>query len=278
MKFRPILITTLVSLVCLIYHFFFLKTPVEDHKKNHGYQWEQYDPSLFYKFQKVNDIIAAANERFKPADRIKIEYFHFIAQLIRQRFYHGYSYYSMADNPLAFIAGKVHPHLSAIVMPEDIMKHPMAACSQQSMVLMEIFKRCDVDYRKVGFAHHYAVEAKIDGEWRYFDTNIEPKIQDNSQSLETLISSGRFDSGYKATQLGVNAIYQLKTTHSYGKIDATPAPRAAMFHKLCYLLVSKYFLTPALLVVVLLITPLNIFSLRRLRKVSSFGKRQVAKN
>jgi len=277
MKFRLVLLTTLISLCVLSITSSFLKAPAEDYKKNHGYQWEQYDPSLFFQFQQVNDVIAAANERFKPAERRKVDYFNFVAQLIRQRFYHGYSYYSMTDNPLAFIAGKVHPHLSAIVMPEDIMKHPMAACSQQAMVLMEIFKRSHIDYRKVGFANHYAVEARIDGQWRYFDTNIEPKIQDNSESLETLISSGRFDSGYKATKLNIQAIYQLETTHSYGKIDATPAPRAALFHKLCYLLVSKYFLTPTLFLAILFMTPFKILSWR-LRKSSSFGDRQVIKN
>jgi hypothetical protein len=45
----------------------------------------------------------------------------------------------------------VWSHLSAIVLPEDILKYPMAACSQQSIIMMECFKKIGVDYRKVGF-------------------------------------------------------------------------------------------------------------------------------
>jgi hypothetical protein len=278
MKFRLILATTLACLCILSIASSFFKAPAEDHTRNLGYQWEEYNPSLFFKFQHIDDVIDVANERFSAGERNKIDYFNFIAQLIRERFYHGYSYYTLSDNPLAFLAGKVHPHLSAIVIPEDIMKHPMAACSQQAVVLMEIFRRCKVDYRKVGFANHYAVEAMINGEWCYFDTDIEPKIQDGTESLENLISSGRFDAAYKETKLNINTINQLETTYSYGKINAIPAPRAELFHRLCYLLVSKSFLVTGLLLAILSFTPLDIFYLRRLKRIYAYGKLSARNN
>jgi len=222
----------------------------EDYTRNHGYSWEEYDPSYFYKFQSVDAIIDSANSQFKLGDRNSLTYYDYIAEIVRKRFYHGYSYYTLADNPLAFLAGRYWRNLSAVVIPDDIMKHPMAACSQQSIVLMEIFKRNGTDFRKVTFDHHFTVEAKIERQWRYFDTDIEPKFDKGRKSLKQLLATREFDSVYNYAETNIVGFRKTLGTARFGTANEAPALRATLFHRLGFFFVSNYFLLCALILMV----------------------------
>lgn len=231
----------------------------EDYKKNNGHPWEQYESAYFFKFQNVDDIIAFADENFAPEQRTSMVYFEFVADIVRKRFYHGYSYYSMADNPIAFVAGKfTDGHLSAIVIPDDIMKHPMAACSQQAIVLMEVFKRKGVPFRKVEFNHHYTVEAKIENDWKYFDPDLEPNFENRRESITHLLASGRFDTVYNKPGINLSEVHMALGAPRFGKINQAPAPETSFLHRFTFFLNSKYVLFGALL--------LMIFSTVKIRK------------
>src|SRR6185369_17938080 len=112
MKIRLILQTAIIAFCLLSITSSFFKPKFEDHSKNLGHSWEEYDPSFFNRFQTVDAIIAEANSKFDLSKRNTLEYFNYIDELIRKRFYHGYSYYSMADNPLAFLGGKIYSDIS----------------------------------------------------------------------------------------------------------------------------------------------------------------------
>ena len=128
------------------------KPHAEVYSKNLGHPWEEYDPSYYKKFRTIESVIDCANSAPEAGEKNSLPYYNVVAEVIRKRFYHAYSHYQFSDNPLSYLAGiSIWSHLSAIVIPDDIMKHPMAACSQQSLVLMEIFKRNKIDYRKIGF-------------------------------------------------------------------------------------------------------------------------------
>jgi len=94
---------------------------------------------------------------------------HNCSQILRGRFYHGYSYYELGQNSLGYLfAPLIKKDLSAIVIPNDIFKHPMAACSQQSIVGMEVFKTKGIKVRKIGFfadgyGGHFLFEALFGG-------------------------------------------------------------------------------------------------------------------
>ena len=207
-----------------------------------GHSWEKYDTALFRELQSVDDILAAADARFAPEERTSLKYFEYIDELVSRRFYHDYSHYSF-ENPLAMAAGRLAwNHLSAIVIPDDIMKHPMAACSQQAVVLMECFKRRGIDYRKVGFAHHYTVEAKINGKWYFFDPNMEPEFDNRRTSYEELVATSRIDSIYAHTQEPLQAMDERLADQHYGAVNAPPAPNATIFHKMGFFLVSPTFM------------------------------------
>ncbi|HWJ91382.1 MAG TPA: hypothetical protein VNR87_09740 [Flavisolibacter sp.] len=244
----PLLLVILCALTVLSH---FISPKIEDHGRSHGYAWETYDSSYFSKYQSVRDIIDTADRHFMATEKNSLAYYNYIASIVRKRFYHGYSRYSMNDNPLAAIAGNlVWDHLSAIVIADDIMKHPMAACNQQALVLMEIFKRNGVNFRKVAFTKHYTVEAWIEGDWRYFDTDVEPNFHNRRTSLDNLLATKRFDTIYSVTG-DLEAVKLATSVHSYGKANDNPAPRAEFFHRACYVLTSKSFLIISCMLVVL---------------------------
>jgi hypothetical protein len=244
------------------------KTP-EDHSKNLGHPWEEFDTSYFAKFQSVNDIIEASDRHFKGQTKDTLTYFNYVAEIVRKRFYHGYSHYTASDNIFAWLSGTlVWNHLSAIVIPDDIMKHPMAACSQQAIVMMEIFKRKGIDYRKVGFPHHYTVEGKIDGKWQYFDTNLEPNFNNKRESLELLFKNNRIDSVYSVQEKSNHKFHEGILNPKYGRVNSDPAPRASLFHKICFVLQTKIFICCSLIFAFLLLSnfhPKRLFQFYKLR-------------
>jgi len=62
-------------------------------------------------------------------------YVHTVSYFVKSRFYHGLSSYSFSENWIATISGNLlWSHFSAIVDPEDLLKHSEGLCSQQSIV------------------------------------------------------------------------------------------------------------------------------------------------
>ena len=69
--------------------------------------------------------------------------------------------------------------LSAIVVPDDILKYPLAACSQQSIVGMKVLMDKGFNIRRVGFddpviGGHFCYEVNYGNDWHFFDPNREP--------------------------------------------------------------------------------------------------------
>jgi hypothetical protein len=107
-----------------------------------------------------------------------------VSETLRKKFYHGYSYYDSYTNPLAtFTAPLLESGLAAVVIANDIVKYPYAACSQQSIVGMEIFKRKGYKVREVIMydtlerTGHFTYEVFYDGGWHFFDTDREPNSE-----------------------------------------------------------------------------------------------------
>lgn len=238
-----------IVLMSILAMSFFSKPSPEIHSKNLGYRWEQYDPACFNKFQTVQSIINYADSCMGISEKNTMRYYNFIARILKLRFYHGYSRYSAGDNPLAFFAGShIWKNLSAIVIPDDIMKHPMAACSQQAIVLMEIFRRNNISYRKVAFKNHYAIEGFIENEWRYFDTNMEPVLPPERMPLDTLQAENKFSLAYSNSGFKDDDLKKILSEPKHGTVNERPARRAVAFHRVCLLMSSKWFLLSILLV------------------------------
>jgi hypothetical protein len=106
-----------------------------------------------------------------------------VDEFVRDRFVHGFSYTPPNDDWLLnFIEAMAKRDLTVPVKPDDILKHRRAMCSQQSIIFMELLRRFNMEFGAVLMSWpdadrynrgHFAVAAKVDGKWRYFDSNIE---------------------------------------------------------------------------------------------------------
>jgi hypothetical protein len=143
---------------------------------------DDFDPSLM----RLNTMakLEAYCDSFYLANRTTRVYPGIVSQVVRKRFFHGYSYYNVYNDPIAVMCSPVIKEgLSAIVLPNDILKYPYAACSQQSLVGMELIRKKGFQVRKVTMYDnptqkgHFAFEAFYDNDWHYFDPNQEPDYE-----------------------------------------------------------------------------------------------------
>jgi len=161
-----------------------------------------------------------------------------ISRVLRERFYHGYSYYSFGQNSLAsFCAPFLNEKLNAIVIPDDILKHPNAACSQQSIIGMEIFRKKGYSVRRIGFfadglGGHFCFEAYYNNKWHFFDPDLEPKlkimIQNHFPSIAELATNDSLVHQLYYKEDG-KLIEKLLVTYSYGPVNIFPARNARVY-------------------------------------------------
>jgi hypothetical protein len=202
--------------------------PVYNHK-------EAFDPKLSY-LNSITKISAYADSLSSDKNQqvSELDYGIIVSDVLKQRFYHGFSHYTLSENWIAataeFILGK---DLSCIVDPEEISKYPYGGCSQQSIVFMEIMKRKGYDVRNVGFPHHYASEVKIGNDWYFFDPNMEPNIPDSARKESYWKGSTDSLKRYYNRNIYSTLDYSFGTSQqvTFGKINAAPAPHAAIFFK-----------------------------------------------
>ena len=190
-----------------------------------------------------------------------------LSQTLRSRFYHGYSHYSLGQNSFAYLlAPVIKSDLDAVVLPNDILKFPMAACSQQSIIGMEAYRRKGISVRKVGFysaafGGHFCFEAFFGDRWHFFDPDLEPQLslmaRQHFPSIEALISNDTLLHQVYANQNQVLAS-KLLYTYFYGPPDQFPAPNARIFQYLTKYL--SYFLWLVLIALILLLKRSAFFS------------------
>jgi len=170
------------------------------------------------------------------------EYFSLLEKTISARFYHGFSHYSLSENWIAS-AGQAVTGLSLAskVDPSEILKEPNAACSQQSIVMMEIIKRKEMDYRKVGFPHHYALEVNIKDGWYFYDCNMEPDMTIEERNHDSWKGDNDILKKYYNPEIHSALDYQFghgqKAT--LGMVNAEPAPNLTLFQMITSFL-SKF--------------------------------------
>ncbi|MES1220716.1 MAG: hypothetical protein ABUT20_34770 [Bacteroidota bacterium] len=142
-------------------------------------EWDDYDSTL----ARLNTIqkLSRFCDSLYEADTSNLSYPEVIAFVMRKKFYHEYSFYDFQTNPIGFLGSYILKNGAiAVVLPDYIVKYPYAACSQQSIVGMELFKRKGYPTRKVAMTDsllsqgHFAYEAYYTGGWHYFDSDQEP--------------------------------------------------------------------------------------------------------
>jgi hypothetical protein len=221
------------------------KIPVYDQK-------ELYSPGLAYinsteKLIHIADSIAIKNN----IPQQSLGYAVMVSQIIRNRFYHGFSRYPLNQNWIASVSEHLFGYgLASIVSPDDILQYSYGGCSQQSIVLIEVMKRKNISYRSVGFPHHYATELRFNNNWYFFDPNMEPNIPDSDRleskwnccadNLKKYYDTTRFkDLDWK---FGKNLMV------TFGNVNAPTAPNAALFQKITKFLSWTLWMFPLIFV------------------------------
>ncbi|MCP9752905.1 hypothetical protein [Ferruginibacter sp. HRS2-29] len=224
---------------------------VNINKKNEYNHKEEFSPQLDYiksldQLEQHTDSIATAQH----IGQSSADYFILLETIIAERFYHGFSHYRLKHNWIAAVSERLIGYgLACKVNPEDILQSKAGACSQQAAVMMAIAKRKHVDYRSVGFPHHYAMEVNVNGCWYFLDPNMEPLISKEQRMEESW--HGRSDElkqFYDADQHG-NMDYAFGTglQPNYGSVNANPAPRLKIFHSITWLLSRTIWCLPLML-------------------------------
>ena len=146
---------------------------------------ENFDPGLA-RLNSVSTFIDFCDSLYgseKIASADSGVYANIVSYVLRYRFFHGYTWYHLGHNYVAkILAPVVHRNLSAIVIPDDILKYPKAACSQQSIIGMKILMEKGYLVRPIGFndpviGGHFCYEVKYENTWHFYDPNREPDEQ-----------------------------------------------------------------------------------------------------
>lgn len=185
---RRLMVFILFNLFCFLIWFSYVEIKRENTDLLIGYsdpppnRTEEFDPGLI----RLNTIALLSSycDSIFTKDTLKRTFPEIVDMVIRKRFFHGYSYYGKNNNPLAGLLDPARSiGVSAIVIPEDLVKYPNAACSQQSIVAMELNKIKGFPVRKVVLfdtaakSGHFCYEVFYNNSWHFFDNNQEPDVK-----------------------------------------------------------------------------------------------------
>lgn len=208
---------------------------------------EEFDPSLsrlnsITKLQQYCDSVFAEEKKANPSLNFEDTYPLVASSVVRKKFYHGYSSYSYSNNYMAIMLEPLTDKwVSAIVIPDDIMKFPYAACSQQSIVMMELLKRKGYTTRKVGFdggkkwGGHFCFEAYYNNKWHFFDTDQEPDAEllaslDRPAISEIASDDNLLVAAYSHWE-NPERVKGLFKSYFYGKPNTFEAPNALIYQR-----------------------------------------------
>lgn len=175
-------------------------------------------------------------------DKEHLDTFSFVSnasKFTKNRFYHGLSRYYISENWIASLSGVIFwDHFSAIVNPDDILKHSAGLCSQQTIVFMEILKKRGIQTRSIGLGYkegpgHFLSEVYYNGNWHLYDVNMEPdwtRIKNHHLSMDYYMANK--DTLFKAYQgqIEKQKFYKIMEKVEYGSPNKFPAKNMFVFH------------------------------------------------
>jgi hypothetical protein len=201
---------------------------------------DMFDSSLLW-INSVEKLQTYADQIFASHNYLSTDtaaYAEIVSGIVKKRFYYGYSHYGIGHNYMASaIAPFTGMELDAIVLPDDILKYPNAACSQQSIVAIEILKKEGFKYRKVGFftkeyGGHFAFEIFYSNGWHFYDPTLEAidaPVSDRPSIAELNKRQGLLLSTYD--YLGTDKAVKTFRAFFYDKENAALAPMASLFQR-----------------------------------------------
>jgi hypothetical protein len=168
-------------------------------------------------------------------------YVNSVSDFLKKRFYHGLSNYTLSENWIAYVSGKLFwSHFSAVVNPEDILKRTEGLCSQQNIVFTELLKSKHITSRAVGLGTkkgpgHYLSEVWYGGNWHLYDVDIEPNwevVNFEHLSMDSLIKNKTILYSIYNNRLSKAHLNTMLENVRYGIPNEYPAKRMLLFHRI----------------------------------------------
>ncbi len=209
-------------------------------------------------------------------------YVNICSEIVKHRFFHGQSNYSINENWIACLSGKlVWSHLSAIVDPDDILNYNDALCSQQAIVFTEILNRKGITTRWVGWGKkegpgHFLTEVFYNNDWHLYDVNKEPqwqKIKNKQNSMSYYLNNKDSLRIIYEGLINKTTLSQFLNQVRYGQPNEFPAKKMLLFHQ-----VTKFitYLLPIIFVTLITREVLkNYKRKRRIRKNYSINRKAL---
>ncbi|PLK27562.1 hypothetical protein C0V78_12180 [Novosphingobium sp. TH158] len=224
---------------------------------------ERYDPT-YGDLKSVEDIVALTRSRTTGAPLV--DQVHELEEIVRNRFYHGYTRYGLRENWLAWLSARiVNPDYDALVEPSEILQYDAAACSQQALVVQAALKQMGVTYATVGVPRHFFTAAWIDNRWYIVDP-WGPVDRDRTRLHpldEMRTEAGRKRLYITQAERQKWEILRYNAPH-VTMVNQFPAPEARLFHKMTGFASNWLWLAS-----VLLVLALRPAAIRQQRKAAS---------
>ena len=233
------IIFALLFLVSII-HFFVKLTPESPKISNKS---ELFNQSLL-NFNSIDKVICYSDSIYQinsPPIFDTLAYTQIVSDFIKNRFYHGLSNYSFSDNWIAYLSGKIiWSHFSAIVDPDDILKHPEGLCSQQNIIFSEVLRKKGITSRPVGLGPkegpgHFLTEVHYNSAWHIYDVDLEPNweiTQFKHPSIEYLVQNKDILYKIYGNKISKKHLDLIIKTVNFGKPNIYPAKNMALFHQI----------------------------------------------
>jgi hypothetical protein len=213
---------------------FFSASP---HFKNElPYIDEQFDEKFLY-VNSCSRLDSIVSTEFKNSHYDTSTTVRFIDQFLRNRFYHSYSELTFHDNWIAAVCGKIFwTHFLFPVIPCDIIKYPMAACSQQGIIFQQQLEQLNIPSSTIQFfptsektSGHYAVSVYYDSSWHYYDSNQEPLIVDSTMpGIDAIIDKKLYEKMYvRKSNIRFRQFFKTK---SYKRVLKEPFSKGRMYY------------------------------------------------
>lgn len=259
------------SLFCISTFLLLLNKP---NKKSDKYV--RSNSELFYpelkRLNSVNKLVGYTDSVYSSLKLQKLDtgvYVNILADILKKRFYHGLAEYSLSENWIAYLCGKIFwSHFSAIVNADDILKHSQSLCSQQNIVFIKILQIKNIDARTVGLGNsegpgHFVMEVKYDNAWHLYDIDLEPNLEQNNYHKSMayfLVNKGELYKIYE-NRLERNLLDKIIKRVSYGVPNKFPAKNMLLFHKFTFFLIY-------ILPIIFLLLFINSF--KKIKKVKRY--------
>lgn len=197
---------------------------------------ELFDQSMI-KLNTINKLVAQIDSiaYSKKCIPHSLEYNEIVTNVIKYRFRHGYCHYSLDQNWISAVLGLViWQDFSAIVIPDDIMKFSNAACSQQTIVMMEILRKKGIPFKKIGWNHHFTLCAWVQNGWQFYDPNLEPILNMSERKFDHKFNDIDFLAKIYQYKIPKNQIEGALGKPFSGIKNEFPATRIKLFHHITF--------------------------------------------